>query len=387
MLNFPSSSKSKGFSGWMADSRGSRTLPIPTRIMQSPPRLPLPQGLGLASAGHERDSFFECVTQSCGLLEQVDSVPTVTMSYPRLIPRSASSPANSLTRSHAIRHGYSSSSSSLTSTSSNSSSSSSSSQSSQFSASCSSGSSTSRLTRQERRKGAYFTKITIYRDDRVEDCFVYAPSRVSSSSITDFASLEREKGCDMEAPHSRRPGLSTDSVCARPETPPSVPVSTNRYDEDDEGEEEVLEDDKSQDLYPRPSSSMSTRSDPFEFSAYLSRPACQRLDCSLSRASSVTIRPTNCSLSRASSMTIRPAKQDSVVLNPSAPTPRPTDPIHITTPRMGPPESVYAALRALKTIQAQNSFLFDENVEEMDDGCLTDSPWALEDSSKVGIAL
>ncbi|EGG06246.1 uncharacterized protein MELLADRAFT_106953 [Melampsora larici-populina 98AG31] len=413
MLSFTSSSKSKGRSGSMADPRASRTLPIPTRIMPSPPRLPLPQGLRLASAGHESDSFFESVTRSCGLLEQVKSPETVTMSNPHLVPnpRSASSSATSVTRSHAIQHGYTSSSSSLASTSSNSSSSSSSSQSSQYPTSCFSGSSSRRSTLQERRRGAYFTKIVIYREDQLKDCFVYAPSRVSSLTLDE---IDCHKGSAPAAPGH---AINQENIRSRPAVSPLTTASSNGYEEDDEGEEEVLEDDESHDGYSRPSSSMSIQSDPFEYSAYLSRPACQKLDRSLSRASSVTIRPTKrdsvtpkahpsspspgptdtisnysaylsqplrekseCSLSRASSVTIRPTKRDLVVLDASSPPPGPT-------PRMGPPESVHAALRALKSIQAGKSFLFSNNVEDVGDECLSDVHWTPEEFSEVGIAL
>ncbi|KAH9821502.1 hypothetical protein DFH28DRAFT_1119770 [Melampsora americana] len=390
MFNFPATTKSKN-SGFLPDVRFSRTQPtnnINLTTLPSPPRLPLPQGLTLLSAGPE--SFLESVSRSCAFIGQVESpkMTTVSNSYnaSRSIPASTSLP-----RSSSIRHTYTSSSSSNTSSSSSSSASSFSSQSSQMSSTSSlDSSSTSKSIRKERRKGALFTNIVITREDRAEDCFLYAASRLPSLPFERFSQLDSTKGPELprnlstvrmtrnnlpqvvSRDHTRHVSHRA-SICEGKVPPsPAFTVFSNEYEDDDEDDEEVLEDDESHYRPSRPSSSLSTRSDPFEYSAYLSQPTSRNVGRSLSRASSVTIRPT---------------KRDSKALKtePSSPSLVPSAPI--PTPRIGPPEIVYEALRALKSIQSRESFLFNVEPEDVDDEIPSDLQWTTYDPSQVGIAL
>ncbi|EGG06247.1 uncharacterized protein MELLADRAFT_87403 [Melampsora larici-populina 98AG31] len=393
MFNFPTTTTSKSHSGSLADARFSRTQPPDTSlkamILPAPPRLPLPQGLLSSGPG----SFSESVSRSCAFLGQDENIKMATTPKSRNARRSVAV-ASTLTRSPAIRHAYTSSSSSNTSSSSSSSAFSSSSQSSQMSATSSLGSSsTSKSVRQERRKGAHFTKIVISREDRKEDCFLYAARRpASSSSLSeDFFKFDSAKGLELprnlssvrmtrnnvpqvvSLDHTRHVSHRADICEGKVPPSPAVTVFSNEYEEDVEGDEEALEDDESHYGYPRPSSSMSTRSDPFEFSAYLSQPASRDTGRSLSRASSVTIRPT---------------KRDSVVIrsehnSPSLPPPTPS----IPTPRLGPPNSVLEALRALKSIQSRPTFLFNVDPEDVDDESPSYNHWPTVDPSQVGIAL
>lgn len=173
----------------------------------------------------------------------------------------------------------------------------------------------------------------------------------------------------------RLPVISLPATSGWPSSTPPKEMKAGVADCKDPEEEDLEEDeeedvykDEDKDWYERPSSSMSTRSDPFEYSSYLPTPGAREgsgLD---------EDRPSDSSLSRASSITIRAVKSHEPVLRKvknqhpiihSGPSNRlaQVQSTH-SSPVPGPRDGVFAALKALQDIHDGDSSIFRDNVDE-----------------------